>query len=149
MGEWRYSSITLYLGTRWSTQLHPWGKISLYSLHRRLGGPHSRSGRYGEEINLASAGNGTPGGQPIARRYTDGALLAPACSVMLIINLLLYSIVQSFIINPLIVVQTAPAPVILVGVLLYHPLCACVRVRCRRLVSVFHSVSARTPTTAR
>jgi hypothetical protein len=40
-------------------------------LDRRLGGPQSRSGRCGEENNLAPAGIRTPAVQPIARRYTD------------------------------------------------------------------------------
>jgi hypothetical protein len=38
-----------------------------YALDRRLGGPQSRSGRYGEEKNLTSVGNRTPVVQPIDR----------------------------------------------------------------------------------
>jgi hypothetical protein len=37
----------------------------------RLGGPQSRSGRYGEEKSHAPARNRTPAVQPVARRYTD------------------------------------------------------------------------------
>jgi hypothetical protein len=45
--------------------------------NRRLGGPQSRSGRYGEEKNLVAAGNRSPAVQPVARRYTDWANPAP------------------------------------------------------------------------
>jgi hypothetical protein len=41
--------------------------IPRYSLYRRLVVSHKRSGRYGEEKNLAPAG----AIQPIARPYTD------------------------------------------------------------------------------
>jgi hypothetical protein len=63
-------------GGEWSASLpgrfHP-GKSPWYPLDRRLGGPHSRSGRYGEDKSLASAGNRPPAGLPVARRYTDWA----------------------------------------------------------------------------
>jgi hypothetical protein len=42
-----------------------------HPLNRRLGGPQSRSGRCGEEKNLALAVNQTPAIQPVSRRYTD------------------------------------------------------------------------------
>jgi hypothetical protein len=48
---------------------YPRGKDPRYPLHRRLGGPQSRSGRFGEEQNLAPAGSPTPAVQPIAHRY--------------------------------------------------------------------------------
>jgi hypothetical protein len=59
-GEWSYRSTILDLGTRWSGSfrpqlLYPQGKSPRYPLDRRLGGPQSRSGRYGEEKNLAPA----------------------------------------------------------------------------------------------
>jgi hypothetical protein len=57
-------------------QLHapialPPGEDPLYPLDRRLGGPQSLFGRYGEEKNLAPARNLTPAVQPIACHYTD------------------------------------------------------------------------------
>jgi hypothetical protein len=59
-----------------SGQLHaptalPPGKEPPYPLDKRLGGPQSRSGRYGEERNL------TPAFQPVARRYTYWAIPIP------------------------------------------------------------------------
>jgi hypothetical protein len=83
MGEWRYSSTVLDLGIRLR------GMVSFtprplylrrspqYPLERRLGGPQGRSGRCGEEKNLASAGNRTPAVQLVARRYTDWVIQAP------------------------------------------------------------------------
>jgi hypothetical protein len=60
MGEWRYSSNFLDLGTRWRRvvsftplPLYPRGKRLRYPLDRRLGRPQSRSGRCGEEKKLA------------------------------------------------------------------------------------------------
>jgi hypothetical protein len=57
-------------------QLHaptalPLGKSPRYPLDRKLSGPRSRSELYGEEKNLASAGNGTLAIKPVVRRYTD------------------------------------------------------------------------------
>jgi hypothetical protein len=76
MGEWRYSSIILDLGTRWrwvvsftTLPRYPRGRGPRYPLDRRLGEPQSRSGRCGEEKNLA-----LPGIEPVARRYTDWAI---------------------------------------------------------------------------
>jgi hypothetical protein len=59
-----------------SGQLHapaalPQGNHPRYPLDRRLSGSQSLSGRFGEETNLAPAGNRTPAVQPVARRYTD------------------------------------------------------------------------------
>jgi hypothetical protein len=45
------------------------GEDSRYPLDGRLGGPQNRSGCYGEEKNIAPAGNSTPTVQPVARRY--------------------------------------------------------------------------------
>jgi hypothetical protein len=82
MGEWRYSSNILDLGTRWRRvvsftprPLYPRGKSRQYLLDRRLGGSQSRSGRCGEEKNLAPARNKTPAIQPVPRRYTERAML--------------------------------------------------------------------------
>jgi hypothetical protein len=50
------------------------GKNPRYPLGRRLGGPQNRSGRRGEEKNLALTGtrNFDPSAvQPLASRYTD------------------------------------------------------------------------------
>jgi hypothetical protein len=58
MGEWGIAPRILDLGTRWRwvvsftpRPLYLPGKNPLYPLDRRLGGPHSRSGRGGEEKN--------------------------------------------------------------------------------------------------
>jgi hypothetical protein len=55
-GEWRYSSTTLDLSTRWRWvvgfmfwPLSPEGKCPQYPLDRRLGGLQSRSGCHGEK----------------------------------------------------------------------------------------------------
>jgi hypothetical protein len=59
MAEWRYSSIILYLGTRWrwvvsftTLPLYPRGNSPRYSFDRRLGGLKSQSGCWREEKNL-------------------------------------------------------------------------------------------------
>jgi hypothetical protein len=61
-----------------SKQLHapadlPQRKIAppRYPLDRRLVKPPSRTGRCGEETNIAPARNRTPAIYPVARRYTD------------------------------------------------------------------------------
>jgi hypothetical protein len=84
IGEWRYSSTIPDLGTRWRwvvsvmpRPLYPWGKSPLYPLDRRLGGPQSWSGCYGEEKNLAPARNRTLAVQPVARCYINWAIPAP------------------------------------------------------------------------
>jgi hypothetical protein len=63
MGEWRYSSTILDLGTRWKRvvsftlpPLYPRGKRPPYPLHRRLGGPQSQSRHCGQGKNLAPPG---------------------------------------------------------------------------------------------
>jgi hypothetical protein len=80
MGEWRYSSTILDLGTTWRVSFTPRslylrGNRPRYPLDRRLGGPQSRYGRCGEEKNLAPAGNRNPAVQPVARLYTDWAFV--------------------------------------------------------------------------
>jgi hypothetical protein len=68
-----------------SGQLHapaalPSGKSLWYLFYRRLGGPQSRSGRYGEEKIFDPTGTRTPTPlvvQPVASRYTDWAIPAP------------------------------------------------------------------------
>jgi hypothetical protein len=59
IGEWRYNSTILYLGTRWRLlvsftplPLYPRGKSPRYPLDRRLGGPQSLSGHCGVENNF-------------------------------------------------------------------------------------------------
>jgi hypothetical protein len=59
MGQWRYGSTILDLGTRWRYMfsftprpLYLRGKCPRYPLYRRLGGPQSQSGRCGVEKNL-------------------------------------------------------------------------------------------------
>jgi hypothetical protein len=55
MAEWRYSPTNLRIGTGWSVQLHASAAFfpaerATEALDRRLGGPLSRSGRYGANI---------------------------------------------------------------------------------------------------
>jgi hypothetical protein len=57
MGEWRYTSIILNLGTRWRWSASPPSALPRRTCHRctldrRLGGPQSRSGRCGMKKNL-------------------------------------------------------------------------------------------------
>jgi hypothetical protein len=73
MLEWRYSSPILNHSARWRwvVSFTPWplyspGKSPRYPLDRRLGGPCSWSGLYGEENNLAPTRIWTPAIQPIA-----------------------------------------------------------------------------------
>jgi hypothetical protein len=57
----------------------PQGKIPWYPLDRRLGGPHGRSGRGGEEKNSQPRPESkprTPIVQPVTQRYTDWAITA-------------------------------------------------------------------------
>jgi hypothetical protein len=58
MGGWRYSFTILDLGTRWRlvVSVKPLPLYPRYPLDRRLGGPQNRSGRCGEEQNLALPG---------------------------------------------------------------------------------------------
>jgi hypothetical protein len=63
-----------------SGQLHapaalPPEEMPRYQLDRRLGEPQSPSGRCGEEKSLAPVRIITLAVQPIARRYTDWAIL--------------------------------------------------------------------------
>jgi hypothetical protein len=79
-----YSSIFLVIGTRWKwivsfTPLLPYyrRKIRWYSLDKRLVGPQSRSGRCGEEKNLAFQRNetGPTNSQPVNIRTKLSRLL--------------------------------------------------------------------------
>jgi hypothetical protein len=54
----------LDLGTSWRCQLQGSPLYPSYPLDRRLGGPHTRSVRRGEEKNLASSGTQTQTPQP-------------------------------------------------------------------------------------
>jgi hypothetical protein len=81
MCEWRNSSIILDIVTRWrwvvsfTTQLLYFrGKNFRYPLDRRVGGPHIKFWRYGEEKNLILAWNQTPAVQPIAHHYVIWAI---------------------------------------------------------------------------
>jgi hypothetical protein len=78
MGKWRYSSTILDLGNRWEwvvsftlQPLYPRGNRPRYPLARRVGGPQSRFGRFGDESSLTPAGNWTLVAQPVSRRCTD------------------------------------------------------------------------------
>jgi hypothetical protein len=75
--EWIYSSIIFYLGLtlKWvvsftTLSLYPQGKSPLSPLHRRLGGPQTRSGRC-ELEKSALVRNGTSTAESLAHRYTD------------------------------------------------------------------------------
>jgi hypothetical protein len=85
MGEWMYRSTFSwprhYLEV--SGQLHapaasPPGKSSRYPFYRRLGGPQSRSGRYGEVkiFTLPGLELPPPVVQSVASRYTVWAIPA-------------------------------------------------------------------------
>jgi hypothetical protein len=84
----------LVLGIRWRwvvsftpRPLYPQGKSPWYSLDRRLGGPHNRSGRGGEEKNSQPPPGIEPQiVQPVAQRYTNWAITALVCCVLLLIN---------------------------------------------------------------
>jgi hypothetical protein len=59
MGEWEFTTSILNLNTRWRSVVsftpqlfYVWGKSPQYPMERRLGGPHSQSGCFGEEKNL-------------------------------------------------------------------------------------------------
>jgi hypothetical protein len=85
MGEWRYSSITHDLSTRYGwvvilmpRPLYPRGKKPQYPLNRGLGGPHSRSGPCGVEKNLLPLPGIEPQPSSSARRYPDSS---SACSL--------------------------------------------------------------------
>jgi hypothetical protein len=81
VGEWRYSSTILDLGTVWRRvvsftprQLYPRGNRQHSPLDTRLGGPYSRSGCWGEEKYQDIAGIRILAVQPVARWYSNGAI---------------------------------------------------------------------------
>jgi hypothetical protein len=76
MGEWRYSSTILDLGTRWRWvvsftpwSLYPRGKRPRYPLDRRVGERQSTSGLCGVEKNILRLSGFKP--RPSRPRYTD------------------------------------------------------------------------------
>jgi hypothetical protein len=76
MGEWSYSPNIFDTRTRWRwfvsftlLPLYSQGNSQQYPLDRRLDGPQSRSGHYGEDKNLVPARNRTPAVQPVACLY--------------------------------------------------------------------------------
>jgi hypothetical protein len=81
MGDWRYSSTILDLGTRWrwvisfiTRQLYPRGHNPRYPSDRF----QWLSGHCGvEKKSLSLTGNRTPAVQPVARPYTSRATPAP------------------------------------------------------------------------
>jgi hypothetical protein len=75
IGEWRYSSTILDLGTRWIS-FTPQLLYPRYLLDRRLSGPQGLSGRYGGEKILVFARTWTPAVQLVTRRYIDWAISA-------------------------------------------------------------------------
>jgi hypothetical protein len=86
MGEWRYSSTILHLGTRWKwvvcfTPLPVYQCINSPShpLYRRLGGSQSQSGHYGGDKNL-----------PAIMGIEPWLLSSPACSLVIILSELLW-----------------------------------------------------------
>jgi hypothetical protein len=79
MREWKYSSALAVVGDEWSasrpSRFTPEGKDPLYPLDRKLGASRNQSGRCGEEENIVPVGTRTSAIQPVARRYTDWAIL--------------------------------------------------------------------------
>jgi hypothetical protein len=85
MREWRYNSIhNLWTRWRWMVSFKPWplywrGRSPLYPLDRRLGGPHLRSGRGGEEAKSPSLPGIEPcSSSPYPSHYSDLAIPAPS-----------------------------------------------------------------------
>jgi hypothetical protein len=81
MKESGYSSTILDLGTIWirvvtftPRPLYPWGNHPWYPLNKRLGGPQSLFGRYGEGKALVPSGKQTPAVQRVACRYTESVI---------------------------------------------------------------------------
>jgi hypothetical protein len=86
MGECRYSSTILTFDTRrgWVVSFMPqvlytWGNHPQYPLDRRLSGPQSTSGCYGEEKNLVSVRKQIQAIHPVAHCYTE-------CTITLLWN---------------------------------------------------------------
>jgi hypothetical protein len=82
----------LDLGTSWRwvinfspRPLYPQGKSHRYPLDRRLGGPQSRSERFGEEKILDPTGTRTPtprSSKPVAMPTTLSRLLVGGCTIL-------------------------------------------------------------------
>jgi hypothetical protein len=96
MGEWVYRCTFRDLRTRWRLvisftplPLYPQGKSLRYPLYRKLGGPQSQSGRYGEENNLT-----LPGIEPCVTKPTELSRLLPNYSVSLCIKRPLLSFIS-------------------------------------------------------
>jgi hypothetical protein len=76
MGEWMYRSTFSWSWHKLevSGQLHAPTALPPVPIYRRLGGPQSRSGRYGEVKIVTLSGLELPLPlvvQPVANRYTD------------------------------------------------------------------------------
>lgn len=91
MKEWRYTSIILKFGTRWSwvvsfmlLLLCPWGYKPQYPLARDWVGPRAGLDCTEREKSIAPVGNQTVVVQP--RRYTHSAL--PATNSLLVYKIL-------------------------------------------------------------
>jgi hypothetical protein len=80
MGEWRYNSTTLDVGTKWRWSASRQSRFThgetarRYRSDRRLGGPQGRYGPCGGEKNVVSRRIRTPAVQTVARRYTERAM---------------------------------------------------------------------------
>jgi hypothetical protein len=86
MGEWRYSSTIINLGTRWRLVVS-FTPLPLYPLDRldtRLDGSQSRSARHGEEKNLAPARNRTPAIQ-LLYQLELSQLSFPSCNCNIVV----------------------------------------------------------------
>jgi hypothetical protein len=74
MGEWMYRPTFSWLGTSWKwvisftpRPLYTQGRSPRYPLDRRLGGPQSQSGQYGDVKILASTRTRTPTPWPFSQ----------------------------------------------------------------------------------
>jgi hypothetical protein len=99
MGEWMYRAT---FSCRWVVgftplPLYPRGKSPRYRLDRRLGEPHSRSGRHGENSWPYRDWKSLPSViQPAASRYTDYGIPAPQSEEYRLVTSLILSIFWIF-----------------------------------------------------